>query len=233
MSGPLNVDAVAPAQVWELVRDLAALNDQWVLIGGLMVALYDLEYGHDFRETHDVDSLFDVRRGGGGAGLRRFARQVTDTLAFTQLAGHPGVGHRFIRGDLILDVLAADHFPSTPNIEDQPKLVTFQVPGGSQAIDRAEPVSLQGAGVTFTIRRPNLTGAVILKAHASQQGGRDKDHRDLASLITKIRDPRTVRAQLKPGEVKLLAGRLADPRARNALQTHHPDTLTIAELLAL
>ena len=86
------------------------------------------------------------------------------------------------RGDLILDVLSTDHFPADPLVSLSPRLETFQTPGGSQAVKRRESVEVSFRGDAFMLPRPNLLGAVVVKAAASLHANRPKDHRDLAHL---------------------------------------------------
>jgi hypothetical protein len=55
------LDEIDEPDVWELIQWMAERSQNWVLIGGLMVATFDIEHNQAWRETHDVDSLFDVR----------------------------------------------------------------------------------------------------------------------------------------------------------------------------
>ena len=64
---PIVVDEIDEPEVWALLKWMAERSADWVLIGGLMVATFDIEHGHPWRQTHDVDSLFDVRRAARGA----------------------------------------------------------------------------------------------------------------------------------------------------------------------
>jgi hypothetical protein len=61
------LDEIDEPDVWELIRWMAERSPNWVLIGGLMVATFDIEHNQTWRETHDVDSLFDVRHAPKGA----------------------------------------------------------------------------------------------------------------------------------------------------------------------
>lgn len=64
---PIVLDELDVPEMWQLIIWMSERSRDWVLIGGLMVASFDLEYGHPWRQTHDVDSLFDVRRARRGA----------------------------------------------------------------------------------------------------------------------------------------------------------------------
>lgn len=203
---PIVLDDIDEPEVWGLVRWMAERSSDWVLIGGLMVATFDLEYGDSWRQTDDVDSLFDVRRAARGA-IRDHVDELRQ-IGFEFVANHEGIGHRLTRGALILDVLSTDHFPQDPLVSLSPRLETFQTPGGSQAVKRREAVEVSFRGDTFLLPRPNLLGAILVKAAASRHANRPKDHRDLAHLIAKVDDPIELRQELASHERRLLGERL-------------------------
>jgi hypothetical protein len=64
---PIILDDIDEPEVWNLVRWMTERSSDWVLIGGLMVATFEIEYGDPWRQTHDIDSLFDVRHAARGA----------------------------------------------------------------------------------------------------------------------------------------------------------------------
>jgi hypothetical protein len=70
-------------------------------------------------------------------------------------------------------------------------------------------VQVSFRGDAFLLPRPNLLGAIMIKAAASRHANRPKDHRDLAHLIAKVDDPIAVRNDLRGHERRLLADRLA------------------------
>ena len=80
--------------------------------------------------------------------------------------------------------------------------------------------------------RPNLLGAVIVKAAASLHANRPKDRRDLAHLVANVDDPITLRADLRPHERHLLAGRLANRLVSAELASIGNDAETRLRLLA-
>ncbi len=125
----IELDEIDEPEVWALLKWMAERSNDWVLIGGLMVATFDIEYGHDWRQTHDVDSLFDVRRAARGA-IRRHVDELRE-IGFEFVTARQGLGHRMARGDLVLDVLSTDHFPADPLVSLAPRLETFQTPGGA------------------------------------------------------------------------------------------------------
>jgi hypothetical protein len=117
---PIVVDEIDDPEVWALLKWMTERSSDWVLIGGLMVATFDIEYGHPWRQTHDVDSLFDVRHAARGA-IRRHVEELRRD-GFEFVTGHEGIGHRMTRGGLILDVLSTDHFPADPLVSLSPRL---------------------------------------------------------------------------------------------------------------
>ncbi len=202
----LVLDEIDQPEMWGLVAWMTERSSDWVLIGGLMVASFDVEYGHAWRPTEDIDSLFDVRHAARGA-IRNHVTELREA-GFEFVLGREALGHRLRRGDLILDVLATEHFPADPLVSLDPRLETFQTPGGSQAIKRREVVTASFRGREFLLPRPNLLGATILKAAASATANRPKDHRDFAHLVAKIADPMSLRSELSGPERRLLTSRL-------------------------
>ncbi len=227
---PIVVDDIDEPEMWALLKWMAERSPDWVLIGGLMVATFDIEYGHPWRQTHDVDSLFDVRHAARGA-IRHHVDELRQH-GFEFVTARQGIGHRLTRGDLILDVLSTDHFPADPLVSLSPRLETFQTPGGSQAVKRREAVEVSFRGDAFMLPRPNLLGAVVVKAAASLHANRPKDHRDLAHLVANVDDPITLRTDLRPHERQLLAGRLENRLVRAELASIGNDAATRLRLLA-
>jgi hypothetical protein len=72
-----------------------------------------------------------------------------------------GYAHRYVRGELIVDVLAPDGIDPPPTLDGSLKAVS--VPGGSQALERSELVPVRMGERTFDLRRPTLLGAVLIK----------------------------------------------------------------------
>jgi hypothetical protein len=227
---PIVLDDIDEPEVWNLVRWMAERSSDWVLIGGLMVATFDIEYGDPWRQTHDIDSLFDVRHAARGA-IRDHVDELRQ-VGFEFVTGREGLGHRLVRGDLILDLLSTDHFPEDPLVSLSPRLETFQTPGGSQAIKRRELVDVSFRGEAFLLPRPNLLGAILIKAAASKHARRPKDHRDLAHLVAKVEDPITLRSDLRSHERRLLADRLAQRLVAAELAAIGRDAATKLRLLA-
>jgi hypothetical protein len=80
--------------------------------------------------------------------------------------------------------------------------------------------------------RPNLLGAIVVKAAASRHANRRKDHRDLAHLVANVDDPIALRADLKSTERRLLASRLEHRLVQAELAAIGNDAITRLRLLS-
>ncbi len=127
-------------QMW---RELPLLVKQapapWTLIGAHMVALHGWRAGRkEPRASKDADILVNARVVGGGT------QKVSETLlsrGFSLDGVSPdGIGHRFIKGDVRLDVLGLDGVGSRIRLQTVHGARTVEVPGGSQALKRTETV---------------------------------------------------------------------------------------------
>jgi hypothetical protein len=137
---------------------------------------------------------------------------------------------------VIVEVLGPD------GVKTEPKTIgnytTFQAPGGTQALRRSEVVmvSLDGRRAV-AMRRPNLLGAILIKARALAAERKDKfdsDRQDVVLLLSLVGDPRAIAAdgQLKKSEKRWLRGvegklDLSDPDLPSLFDR---DTLTRARL---
>jgi hypothetical protein len=195
---------------WEAVGELVELLPaDWVLIGGLMVQLHAWEGGMtDVRATVDVDVLGEARP-------QRALQAIDAALVRAGFKPSPpdfdGYAHRYVRDELIVDVLAPDGIRPPATLDGSLKAVG--VPGGSQALARAETVTVRIGEHAFKLRRPTLLGAVLIKArsllvHHDPEAQRE----DLLRLLSLIEDPRTTAARISRPERRWL--RRAEPRLR-------------------
>ncbi len=195
----------AAFEAWQVIFELHdSFGDHWVLVGGQMVALHAASLGvpDGIRPTDDVDVLVDVRA----------RRDVTARLG-TWLVEHgfshagmspDGIGHRYHRpaatgaGTVIVDVLAPEGLGEKASLTTTPPARTLAVPGGTQALARAEWVTVAVADMTGdrrasgTARRPDLLGAIVAKAAATTIPVRDnptRDWQDAALLLAHVPDP--------------------------------------------
>lgn len=189
-------------ELWSHVARLAdRLPGDWVLIGGLMVQLHALERGAtDVRVTRDIDVLAEARP--PGALLRVVEALLADGFV-AEAPDRDGYAHRFVRDDVVVDVLAPDGLTPPPTLHGSRKAIG--VPGGSQALSRAEDVVVRVDGRSFALRRPTLLGAILIKSrslmvHADPAAQRE----DLLRLLALVEDPRDLAADLKPTERRWL-----------------------------
>ena len=126
----------------------------------------------------------------------------------------------------MIDVLAPDHIGPNP-----PRLgigVTLGIPGGTQALRRTEAITVQMTDKTAQIRRPNLIGAIIVKAKAatsatSRPRGKDRHFVDLSTLADLLTRQDYTTAELTKNEQKLLTkagnNHLLAPATRSILNS--------------
>jgi hypothetical protein len=115
------------------------------------------------------------------------------------------LGYRFEVDGSIIEILGSEGVREDPKTLG--KHTTFQVPGGTQALARAEVVRVSLAGgEPVEIRRPSLLGAILIKARVVERR-RDKfesDRQDLIRLLGFVEDPRALAAELRGNEKKWL-----------------------------
>ncbi len=202
-------------KVAELGREFGPEQD-WCLVGGLMVQLYAYEYAASPRPTTDIDVLADARR--RPTVISRVAKKLSELGAElpTPPTTDPRLGYRFEVDGQIVDILGPDGLRKRPRTLG--RFETFEIPGGSQALRRTETVaiSVQGGPATM-IRRPTMLGAILLKARSLMVHKRREDQRqDLILLLSFIEDPRAMADELRGSERRWLRDtrrllRLDDP----------------------
>lgn len=214
----------AQAASW---HGLMALHDKvpagWTLVGGQMVHLHCAERGQTpDRPTTDIDAVVDVRASPDM--FRKFTSALLD-LGFKPHTSGEGLQHRWCRGLAQIDVLMPDgvgqRAAARPGAGGAPTLPT---PGGSQALIRTEPVRVDVAGPfegrTGMVLRPNLVGALVMKAAAhgapgdAAPGRHRRDFVVLAGLIDRrdFRDEALTRKDRQRLQ-KMVASCRSDPLA--------------------
>jgi hypothetical protein len=207
----INLPTDEAARLWSIALDLAeafGADADWSLIGGLMVQLHGLEHNDEPRPTIDIDVLGDARR--RPAMTERMAEILIERGAEVAMPprSNKKLGYRFELGGEVVEILGPDGLTSDPKTVDG--LTTFQVPGGRQALHRTEIVLVSLAGAQpRKLRRPNLLGAILIKARVVETERREKldsDRQDLIRLLSYIEDPRDLATQegLKDTEKKWL-----------------------------
>ncbi len=154
------------AESWRALIEIApALGRHWLLIGGQMVFLHEVEReSTDVRPTHDIDLVVDLRIDPAALG---HTHTVLARAGFSQdLPSPEGVAHRYRRGEATIDVLAPDHMGARATLALGSGR-TIEAPGTSQAFGRVSLVRVEidnnTAGV---VRRPTLVAALLGKATA-------------------------------------------------------------------
>jgi len=210
-------------RLWRAALELADLQPEgWTLVGAQMVMLYAWEHGvSPTRTSRDLDVLVNIKAIAGGT--QQFARQLLDAGFELAMVTPDGRGHRFVRGDVTMDVLAADNLGDRADLTTIPPARTIAVPGGSQALRRTELVDVSLPGQDGRLPRPNVLGAILLKARAADVDPDPERHlADLAFLLSLVDDPFELVGELTPKEQRYLGARGAvrDP--------NHPAWGTVA-----
>ena len=205
MIADLGHQTPAAFDAWTVVFELdKTFAGDWVVVGGQMVALHaaSLDVDDGVRPTDDVDVLVDVRA--RPRATEELGRWLTDRR-FDHAGSSPdGIGHRYTRpvspgpGTVIVDVLAPDGLGPRVSLTTSPPARTVEVPGGTQALRRAERVGVTVADISRDrtasgfARRPDLLGALVSKSAATTIPVRDnptRDWQDAAMLLAHIPDP--------------------------------------------
>jgi hypothetical protein len=183
--------------LWEALLELAAEHpDGWTLIGAQMVFLHALEHQADPpRMSVDLDVIIDIRL------VPRGVRKMVGTLERLGYefdgANNAGIGHRFVRGTVKVDVLAPDHVGERADVRTCAGARTVQVPGGTQALRRSELIGIRVGKHEGNVPRPDLLGAILIKARAVGIDDAPQDQRqELCFLLTLVGDPVSMAAQL-------------------------------------
>lgn len=193
----INPPSPEARRLWAKVLELAEIlgeSDPWILIGGLMVQLHGFEHGVALRSTVDIDLLGDSRR--RPEMTVQIAEALADRGAEMQVppVGEQKLGYKFELDGEVVEVLGSDGVRRDPKTIG--RYVTFQVPGGTQALRRAETVHVSlGGAPGIAVRRPNLLGAILIKSRALVEKRRAKfesDRQDLIRLLSFVEDPRAI-----------------------------------------
>ena len=212
-------------RLWGTTVELAAAMpaEGWTLIGAQMVFIHAAAAGREpGRTSGDLDLLVDVRV--VTSRIRDVAKRLLES-GFRPEVTIDGRGHRFRRGEDVVDLLAPDGTGSRTSLETVRGARTIAVPGGSQALRRTDrrPVDVTGIGTTI-LPSPNLLGAVLLKARAIDAADDpDKHRRDLGLLLSLVADPVAVAADMSRQERNWLR------RRTELLDPSHPAYRTIPE----
>lgn len=204
----INPATLEAKSLWASALELAGAfgaHERWALVGGLMVQLHAFERSRGSRLTTDIDFLGDSRR--RPPMTERMAEVLVERggeMAVPPLSNE-SLGYKFDVNGTIIEVLGSEGVRNDPRTLG--KYTTFQVPGGTQALARAEivHVSLDG-GEPVEVRRPSLLGAILIKARvvAKRRDKFESDRQDLIRLLSFVEDPRALAKDLRKSEQKWL-----------------------------
>lgn len=192
----------------EMWRELLLLARQvpvpWTLIGAHMVALHGWRAGRkEPRASKDADILVNARAAGGGT---QKVSQALLSRGFSLDGVSPeGIGHRFVRGHVRLDVLGSDGVGSHVSLQTVQGARTVEVPGGSQALRRTEMVEIRVGESSGEIPVPDILGAILVKVRAIEVDDVPRAQRaDVAFLLSLVEDPEPLAAALSKSERRWL-----------------------------
>ena len=146
------------------------------------------------RVSMDLDVIVNARV---RAEVRGFVTEI-EALGFVLDGMSPELlAHRYRRGAASIDVLAPEGLGERTDLTTTPPGHTLQVPGGTQALQRAERVEYSYKGRVGAIPRPSLLGAIVGKACAVDVDDAPTNQEiDLALLLSLVDDPFVMRDQL-------------------------------------
>jgi hypothetical protein len=193
--------------LWTALADLANRElegrTDWCLVGGLMVQLFAFEHDAVVRPTADIDLLGDARA--RPSGTEQLARGLARLGATVRTPSADGTACQFDLGGQLIEVLGPEGLgDSDPRTLGQS--TTVQIPGGTQALRRAEEVILVlGPQQRVRLRRPTLAGALLIKARSLPKHHRPDDQReDLVLLLSLVTDARELKADMSTAERRWL-----------------------------
>jgi hypothetical protein len=201
--------------LWHVLLDLREATDGWTLVGGHMVLLHGLEHGPaPARISEDIDLIADVR-----AQPRRMPLIVAALAAADFAIGEPdpdGYAHRYSRERIVVDLLVPDNAGPRTNARTSDSTVSTPVSGGTYALQRSTDIEVVFDGRTGLVARPDLAGAILIKARAAvidRRRGPDRHQRDLAFLCSLVAEPLRLRDELGTKNCGRVAGvtALRDP----------------------
>jgi len=212
--------------IWEALVDLQEQHpDGWTLIGAQVVALHGMERDRmPPRRSQDADVLANVRA------IQDATRRLSQALVQRGFEMDPPnldeLSHRFRSDRVTIDLLAPDGLGQRADLRTIPPAHTLEVPGGTQALNRSELVDITIATRAGLVPRPNLLGAIVLKARAVDVDDVPANQlEDLTFLLSLATSPRRLATEMTKGDRKALRARqeLLDPRNPAWLALEDPE----------
>lgn len=193
-----------PHRLWCDLLDLSeAFPRRWTVIGAHMVALYAWEAGIEVRPSQDIDVLANVRL--HTSAPEEIARFLMER-GYEPEIRRTGLVHLFRRHDVgEIDLFVPDGIGSRTPTRTVPPNRTISVPGGTQALDRSEPVTIRTRDVEGEVLRPNLLGAIMVKLRAIDVDDLpDAQRADVAMLLGLATEPDSIAHELTRKDRKIL-----------------------------
>ena len=147
------------AESWRALIEIAPrLGRHWLLIGGQMVFLHEVErQSTKVHPTNDIDLVVDLRV---EPTALDHTHAVLADAGFEQDQPSPeGVAHRYRRGEATIDVLAPDHIGARAKLSLGSGR-TIEAPGTTQAFGRVSLVRVE-----LTTAPPRLCAGQPWSAH--------------------------------------------------------------------
>lgn len=165
----------------------------WCLVGGQMVHSLCWEHGiTSSRPTEDADAALDVRA--HPRMLYDFTSSLADLGYGPDGESWTGHHHRWVNGRAQIDVLIPRFLGVRADSRRGASGGTTIASAGAQgALNRAEPIQVEVAGVVGTVLRPTLQGALFAKAAALVNDDPNPDRHLLDSALLGTAVGRTVR----------------------------------------
>ena len=188
-------------EMWAELIELTKVSDvPWTLIGAHMVALHGWSRGRtQIRTSRDADILVNARAVSDGT--ERLSRKLLERRFDFDGVSIEGVGHRFRREGISVDVLGPDGLGERVNLRTIGGAHTVRVPGGTQALKRSIQVEVANRSIVGLIPLPSLLGALLVKVRAILVDDQPEAQRqDCAFLLSLIDDPDSIAAQLSSAE---------------------------------
>lgn len=201
-------------ETWLALADLADSSPApWTLIGAHMVALHCWRSGREpLRATRDADVLTNPRA--VSTATADLSQTLTEIGFVFEEPSMGGQGFTFARRGVLVDVLAPEGLGSRARLRTIGAARTIEVPGGTQALSRTQPMAVRSRDLEAELPVPDLLGALLVTVRAIEVDDTPQDKKqDAALLLAAVDDPDLLDRGLTANERRWLRGHpyLGDP----------------------